>query len=251
MDIAAKPYANEALRLLVAVAAKAEAEVAAAARLFARCLKADGVIHAFGTGHSQATAMEVAGRAGGFVPTNRISLSDLVMFGGAEPSVLSDPMLERDADTAGRLYELAKVQPQDLFVIISNSGVNGAIVQLAHLVKQRGHDLVALTSIDHSYRVPARHESGKRLADMADVVLDNGAPYGDAMFTTPDGDSACAVSSLSAALLVQMTVAQTVRMLLDEGIRPPLYMSANVPDGPERNRVLEAGYQGRIRRIAT
>ncbi|HET8641963.1 MAG TPA: SIS domain-containing protein [Pseudonocardiaceae bacterium] len=250
-NIAAKTYAHEALQLLTAVAAKAEPNVEAAARLFARCLKADGVIHAFGTGHSQATAMEVAGRAGGFVPTNRISLSDVVMFGGADPATLADPMLERQADAASRLYELAKVQPQDLFVISSNSGVNGAIVQLALLVKERGHDLVALTSLDHSYRVPARHESGKRLADLADVVLDNGAPYGDAMFTTAHGDSACAVSSLSAALLVQMTVAQAVRILLDEGVRPPLYVSANVPDGPERNRALEARYAGRIRRIAS
>jgi uncharacterized phosphosugar-binding protein len=225
--------------------------VDAAARLFVRCLKADGVVHAFGTGHSQATAMEIAGRAGGFIPTNRIALSDVVMFGGADPSVLADPMLERSADAVTRLYDLARVQPQDLFVIISNSGVNGAVVQLAQLVKERGHDLIALTSLDHSYRVPARHESGKRLADVADVVLDNGAPYGDAIFTTPDGDSACAVSSLSAALLVQMTVAQAVGILLDEGIRPPLYTSANVPDGPDRNRTLEAHYTGRIRRVAS
>lgn len=250
MNIAAKTYADDALRLLAGVAAQAEPVVESAAKLFAACLKADGVIHAFGTGHSQATAMEVAGRAGGFVPTNRISLSDLVMFGGADPSVLADPMLERSPDAAERLYELANVQPQDIFVIISNSGVNGAIVQLAQLVKERGHALIALTSVDHSFRVPPRHESGKRLADFADVVLDNGAPYGDAMFTTPDGDSACAVSSLSAALLVQMTLAQAVRLLLDEGIRPPLYVSANVPDGPDRNRALEARYAGRIRRIA-
>jgi uncharacterized phosphosugar-binding protein len=251
VNIAAKTYTDQALQLLTAVAAREEPKVEAAARLFARCLKADGVIHAFGTGHSQATAMEIAGRAGGLVPTNRIALSDIVMFGGADPSVLADPALEHSADAADRLYELANARPHDLFVIISNSGVNGAVVQLALLAKQRGHDLIALTSIDHSYRVPPRHESGKRLADLADVVLDNGAPYGDAMFTTPDGDSACAVSSLSAALLVQMTVAQAVRFLLEEGIRPPLYVSANVPGGPDRNRVLEARYSGRIRRIAS
>lgn len=251
MNIAAKTYAAEALRLLTTLASSAESRVDAAAKLFARCVKADGVIHAFGTGHSQATAMEIAGRAGGLIPTNRISLSDLVLFGGAEPSVLSDPLLERQPDVAERLYELAKVRPQDMFVIISNSGVNGAVVQMAQLVKRNGHDLIALTSLDHSYRVPAQHESGQRLADLADVVLDNGAPYGDAMFTTPDGDSACAVSSICAALLVQMTVAQAVRMLLDEGIRPPLYVSANVPGGPNRNRGLEAQFAGRIRRIAS
>lgn len=251
MNIAAKTYAAEALRLLAEIASRAEPKVDAAAKLLAHCVKADGVIHAFGTGHSQATVMEIAGRAGGLVPTNRIALSDLVLFGAADPAILTDPMLERRSDVAVRLYELAAVRSQDMFVIISNSGVNGAIVQMAQLVKQKGHDLIAITSLEHTYRVPAQHESGRRLVDLADVVLDNGAPYGDAMFTTPGGDSVCAVSSLSAALLAQMALAQAVRLLLDDGIRPPLYVSANVPGGADRNRQLEARFAGRIRRIAS
>src|SRR5207244_3328026 len=80
---------------------------AAAARLFADCVAADGVIHGFGTGHSQATVLEIVGRAGGFVPTNRIGLSDLVLRGGEDRSVLADPLLERSPGLARKLYELS------------------------------------------------------------------------------------------------------------------------------------------------
>lgn len=251
MTLSADASASELLRLLGLVAESSKAEVARAAELFAACVRADGVIQAFGTGHSQGTALEVAGRAGGLIPTNRIALSDLVQFGGEDPSVLADPMLERRGDVAARLYELAAPHQQDLFVIASSSGVNPSVVEMAHVVKQAGHPLVAITSVQHSTQVATRHESGKRLADLADVTLDNGAPFGDTLLELPDGTSAGAVSSLSAGLLVQMVVADTVRLLLDAGTTPPVYVSNNVPGGHERNLALEARYEGRIRRTAS
>lgn len=251
MTLSAEASASELLRLLGLVAEAARPSVSQAATLFADCVRADGVIQAFGTGHSQGTALEVAGRAGGLIPTSRIALSDLVQFGGEDPSVLADPMLERRGDVAARLYELAAPGPHDLFVIASSSGVNPSVVEMAHVVKQHGHALVAITSVEHSTRVPARHESGKRLSDLADVTLDNGAPFGDTLIELPDGTSAGAVSSLTAGLLVQMVTAETVRLLLEAGVTPPVYVSNNVPGGHERNLALEAHYEGRIRRTAS
>lgn len=251
MSASAETSATELLKVLGVVAEESRAAVSEAALLFTECLVGDGVIQAFGTGHSQATALEIAGRAGGFIPTNRIALTDLVQFGGEDPSVLADPMLERRADVAERLYTLAVPRPEDLFVIVSSSGVNPSVVEMAHVVTSAGHKLVAITSMRHSSQVPARHESGKRLGDLADVTLDNHAPYGDTLLPLPDGTSAGAVSSLSAALLVQMVVAETVRLLLDSGTMPPVYVSNNVPGGLERNTELEAHYAGRIRRTAS
>ncbi|MDX3854596.1 SIS domain-containing protein [Streptomyces sp. AK02-01A] len=222
--------------------------VAAAARLFADCVAADGVIHAFGTGHSQATALEIAGRAGGLIPTSRIGLSDLVLRGGEDRSVLADPLLERRPGLAGRLYELAAPRPQDLFVIISNSGVNNSVVDMALTAREKGHRLVALTSLEHTRSVPALHPSGKRLADLADAVLDNRAPAGDALLPLPGGGALCGVSTITSALLVQMVVAESVALLIAEGHEAPVYVSANLPGGFERNAVLEARYEGRLHR---
>ena len=217
-----------------------------AADLLAAAVRAGGVIQAFGCGHSEALAMEIAGRAGGLVPTSRIALRDLVLYGGEPLSTLADPALELDPTIARRLYELAPVKPDDAFILASNSGVNGAVVEMALLVKERGHPLVAITSLEHSGRVEARHPSGRKLLDIADVVLDNGAPYGDAALPLPSGGAVGAVSSITAALLAQQLVIGIVNQLDD----PPIYLSANVPGGREQNAEVEARYAGRIRRTA-
>src|SRR6266545_8292025 len=130
--------------LIESVAAQHDG-IAAAAELIAASVRSDGVVQAFGSGHSEALAMEIAGRAGGLVPTNRISLRDVVIFGGEPPAVLGDGHLERDPSIAHRLYDLARPSPADVFVIGSNSGVNGSIVEFAQLVKRLGHRLIAIT----------------------------------------------------------------------------------------------------------
>lgn len=221
-----------------------------AAGLITDALLNDGIVQAFGTGHSEALATEVSGRAGGLVPTNKIAMRDLVLIGDAPRELLEDPKLERSPDTARRLYELAAPHPRDVFVIASNSGVNGCIVEMATLVKEHGHPLIAVTSLEHTAGVPPRHPSGKRLSDLGDVVLDNGAPYGDSILELPSGGTVCAISSITGAMLVQMTIAEVVRLLTEAGHTPPVYQSANVPGGDEHNQVLEDRYKGRIRRTA-
>ncbi|MGK5681427.1 sugar isomerase domain-containing protein [Actinoplanes sp. URMC 104] len=221
-----------------------------AADLLAGAVRDGGVIQAFGCGHSEALAMEIAGRAGGLVPTNRIALRDIVLYGGEPLEVLADPAVERRPEIAHRLYELAPVKPDDAFVIASNSGINGAVVEMALLVKERGHALVAITSAAHSAGVSSRHPSGRKLGDIADVVLDNGAPYGDATLPLPGGGAVGAVSSITAALLAQQIVTEVVARLLAAGIDPPVYLSDNVPGGKEHNAEIEARYAGRIRRTA-
>lgn len=250
MTVDGATYATAARQALDRVVADSGEGIARAADLIADSVRAGGVVQAFGSGHSEALAMEIAGRAGGLVPTNRLALRDVVLFGGEPPEVLSDNTLERDPQIAHRVLELAAVEPRDIFVIASNSGINGSVVELARLVTDRGHRLVAITSLDHTRRVEPRHPSGLRLADLADVVLDNCAPYGDAVLPLPDGGAVCAVSSLTAALLAQMIVAEVVHRLLAAGEDPPVYLSANVPGGDEHNRTLEQRYAGRIRRTA-
>ena len=248
-ELSADGFLRTAISTMEEVAASQSLQVAAAADLIVAALRAGGGVQAFGSGHSEAFAMEVAGRAGGLVPTNRIALRDLVLFGGEPPSVLG-PMLERDPSVAHRLYALAPVRPADIFVFASNSGVNGSIVEFATLVKERGHGLIAVTSLAHSAGVDSRHPSGRKLADIADVVLDNGAPYGDATLPLPTGGAVGAISSITAALLAQQMAVEVVRRMLDAGEAPPVYLSANIPGGDEHNHALEARYEGRLRRGA-
>nr|WP_078491964.1 SIS domain-containing protein [Streptomyces yerevanensis] len=250
-SVSADGFARESLAVLDRVTGSAREEVRRAAELIADCVSADGVIQAFGTGHSQAIVLEVAGRAGGLVPTNRLSIADLVLYGGEDAGVLDDPLLERKSGVARRIYDLAAPRPEDLFVIISNSGVNNVIVEMALHAKEQGHRLLAITSVAHTRAVPASHPSGKKLADLADVVLDNAAPPGDALLELPDGGAVCALSTLTGVMLVQMAVAEATSLLLAADRRPPVYVSANVPGGFEGNLELEKHYAGRIRRTAS
>ncbi|MFI6988229.1 sugar isomerase domain-containing protein [Nonomuraea wenchangensis] len=242
-------YVNEVLELARRVAESQAEPVRRAAALLVAALRDGGVVQAFGSGHSEAVAMEIAGRAGGLVPSNRLSPRDLVLYGGRPPGVLT-PELERDPAVAHEIYALAPVAPQDVFVLISSSGINGAVVELARLVKDRGHPLIALTSVAHSAGMTSRHPSGAKLMDLADVVLDNGAPYGDAILDLPGGGSYGAVSTITSALLAQMVVTEAVDELVALGETPPVYLSVNVTGGDEHNKALESRYQGRIRRGA-
>ena len=121
--------------------------IAAAAQLVVAGFESGGIIQVFGTGHSRSFAMEIAGRAGGLVPANKISLTDLVFLGGADPASANDPLLERDPSMIGRLLELQGVGAADVFIICSNSGGNGSTVELATRVKAHGHPLIAVTSL--------------------------------------------------------------------------------------------------------
>ncbi|UFU04423.1 SIS domain-containing protein [Ruania suaedae] len=216
--------------------------------LLVSSLDAGGVIQAFGTGHSEAFAMEIAGRAGGLIPTTRISLRDVVLHGDRPVADLEGATMERDPDVVSELLAASPLHPEDIFVIASNSGVNGSIVGLALAVKERGHKVIAVTSMEHTMAVPVKHPSGQRLADVADVVIDNLAPFGDATLTLGETYGVGAVSSLTAAFIAQaLTLGVTERMLA-AGSVPPLYISANSPGGDEHNHALEERYRGRIRR---
>jgi len=221
-----------------------------AAELIAGSLRKDGVLQVFGTGHSEALAMELSGRAGGLIPTNKLALRDVIIFGGEDPEVLADPKAERDPGLARRVWDLAPIGPDDVIVIGSQSGGNGSIVEMAVIAREKGHPVIAITSREHSERITSRHPSGKRLFELADVVIDNAAPYGDAVLDLPNGGKVCAVSSVGNAVIAQLIVAGVTARLLAADVEPPIYLSMNVAEGDNHNDVWEARYAGRIRRSA-
>jgi uncharacterized phosphosugar-binding protein len=222
----------------------------AASKLIVEALRAGGIVHAFGTGHSEAFAMEIAGRAGGLIPTSRIALRDVVLDGKRDASILTGASLERDASVVGELLDGLPLHPADVFIIASNSGVNGSIVEMAVRAKERGHGVIAVTSLEHTDAVTPKHPSGKRLSEVADAVIDNLAPYGDTTMTIGDGIGVGAVSSITAAYIAQVLTITVANLLVEAGEIPPVYISANIPGGDEHNLALEDRYRGRIRRLA-
>jgi len=218
--------------------------------LLADAVQGGGVLQAFGTGHSEAFAMEIAGRAGGLIPTNKIALRDLVLRGAHALDTLGGSSLERDACIVDELWGISPIHPGDVFLIASNSGVNGSIVGLAIRAKAEGHPVIAVTSLQHTMQVQPKHPSGRRLSEIADVVLDNRAPYGDTTIELPGGIGVGAVSSLTAAYIAQLITIAAAARIAALGETPPIYLSANIPGGDDHNHALEARYGDRIRRTA-
>lgn len=227
--------------------AQPNADIDKAVELCADALEAGGVMQAFGTGHSEAFAMEIAGRAGGLIATNRIALRVLVLRGGRPASDLGAAEFERDPAIGENLLALFPIDKRDIFLIASNSGVNGSILGVALAAKARGHKVIAVTSLEHTNKVTPKHPSGKRLSEVADVVIDNLAPFGDSTMQLEGGIGIGAVSSITAAFIAQRItfgVAETIRQ---RGKTPPVFLSANIPGGDEHNRALQDLYGARIR----
>jgi uncharacterized phosphosugar-binding protein len=218
-----------------------------AATIFADAIDSDGVVHAYGTGHSKAFAMELANRAGGLVPMNRLDLVDLIPLARWPAEQVLGPNFELDPAVAPALLGCYQIEAHDAFIIASNSGVNPAIVGMALLVKEHHYPLVAVTSLEHTRQVPSLDPSGKKLSELADVVIDNCGPLGDALLQLPGGGKGCSISSLTGALIGQMLTAETIGILLERGHAVPVLISANLPGGREANQKWRQQYAGRVR----
>jgi uncharacterized phosphosugar-binding protein len=120
---------------------------------------------------------------------------------------------------------------------------------MALKAKETGHKVIAVTSLEHTMAVEPKHPSGKRLRDIADVVIDNKAPYGDA--TLDIGSTKIgAISSITAAFIAQLLTIAVTDRIAASGQTPPVYLSANIPGGDEHNKALEDLYRDRISRTA-
>lgn len=238
---------TRAQEILDRVVSTQSEQIRRAAEVLADCIERDGVAHTYGTGHSRAFAMELANRAGGLVPVDRMDLLELVPRAGWAAERVYNPDIERDPEAGAALLACHTIYPQDVFIIASNSGINPAIVDVAQRVKDHGHTLIAVTSMEHSRRMTTRAISGKKLYEYADIVIDNCGPYGDALLDMPNGRGrACSISSLTGALIGQMLTAETIGILFDHGHEPPVLLSANVAGGLENNAALRQKYAGRI-----
>ncbi len=237
------PYTAATLKLIGRIEETQHEVLDQAAEVIFGSLKQDGVLHVFGSGHSIAVAQEAFHRAGGLVPVNL--LQEAVLSPLTPPAVSGK--MERLPGIAAIILDRHDLRPGEVLIVVSNSGINAVPVEMAVEGRQRGLFVIALTSVTHSRLVPARHPSGKRLFEIADLCLDNCGEEGDATVAFPGWDTRVGPTSVIAGtFLINRLICSVVQRYLAEGLSPPVYMSANVPGGDEHNRRLEEKYRGRI-----
>ena len=238
-------YITELQALLERIKLEQSTAIAAAGRLIADTLVADGVIHTFGTGHSHLIADEAFFRAGGIAAINPILDERLVFLKGA----LESTRAERVSGFAKILIEQEQIGPSDVAILISNSGRNNVPVEMALEMKTRGVKVIAITSVTQSSSSVPLHTSGKRLFELADVTIDNCVPPGDALLKLPGLASRIGPSStVAGAAIINSIMIEAVAETLRRGYEVPVLPSANI-DGVTEAQLKEllVRYQGRIR----
>ena len=139
------------------------------------------------------------------------------------------------------------IRANDAVFIISNSGRNPLPIEIALESKRRGAKVIAVTSVNASSHLTSKHQSGKRLFEIADVVIDNCVPDGDSCIHV-DGiaENICGVSSITTACLLEQVVCETAKIMLERGVEPPILRSQNIDGGPEFNEQLRVKYFDRL-----
>ncbi|AJD43220.1 SIS domain-containing protein [Rhizobium sp. SEMIA 4085] len=198
----------------------------------------DKRVYVFGTGHSHMLAEEVHYRAGGLAFTVPVLIGSAMLHEGA---VISS-VYERTQGLVRPVLERYGMQPGDVIIIASNSGVNAAPIEAADYGREIGAKVIAVTSVAYSSAIA---NGRRRLADIADVVLDNGLPPGDAVLDLAgSGLKVGPVSTAVGATVLNAIFAEVASALSKSG-DAPVYLSANMPGAAEVNQRLVKKYRPR------
>ena len=222
--IDAKRFETEITSLLDVLYESQKDNIEATAQAFKECIKQGGVCHVFGSGHSVGLGIDIKNRIGAMVPIHIMEMSDFVTKGGVPAAEFMDHknIFERKPNVAGKLFNLYDIKPQDIFIVISNSGINGIVIDIASLAKQSGNKVIIVTSMKHTLSEEPRHPSGKKLYEYGDIVIDNCGPHGDALIETEGVAKVCSVSSICNNCIAQSLAARTVELLHEDGYEVPI-----------------------------
>ena len=216
-----------------------------AAQLVAESLMKDGMLYVFGCGHSHIIGEDLFYRAGGTAAVCAMLDSDLMLHMGAAKSSVYEKM----SGLAQPVFERYGLTEKDVLLVVSTSGINSVPIEMAMCAKERGIPVIAIVSGAYAEDT-SRHPSGKKLHDVADILLDNGVCHGDAAVEIPDSDMRVGpISTISSCLIAQSIVVQADALMWQNGVRPPVYVSGNIPGGMEKNRELIARYMPRNKHL--
>jgi uncharacterized phosphosugar-binding protein len=230
--------AREHLDAIVATQADA---IDRAAELCAARIAADGTIFLFGTGHSHVLAEEGNHRAGGLAAICPILSASLMLHEGAE----SGTLMERTPGVAAAVLARYALKKDDVLIVFSNSGVNTVPVEAALNARAKGLSVIAVVALDYAGRVPIG-AAGHRLADVADLVIDNQGPPGDAIVEFAGSElKAGPLSTVTGAFILNAILAGATEKLLARGLEAPVWISSNLPGANEHNARLLAKYRKR------
>jgi uncharacterized phosphosugar-binding protein len=242
------PAYFDALQDKLAELARDEAPaLARAADVCAEALASRNVLHLYDTGHL--ISHEMVGRTGGLVAYTALSFRGVLdnhnLWRAGQPSERSrEGELAAERALLDWVFAQGTLRRGDVLIIGSVSGTGMRLIELAERARAHGLAVIAVTALAHSSHLASEHPSGKRLFDVADVVLDNHADYGDSFFSVDGLERAiCPFSGVAAASLLWALTAGIVERLVVRGLEPSIYTSIHLPGGPAAVEQVEAAYR--------
>jgi len=234
---------------------KTQAEsIGRAAAQCATSIGAGKLVHLFGTGHGSFPALEAFPRSGslvGFHPIAELPIT-LIHHVYGDMGVPQYCCLHRQEGYGRAILEGHRLDPADTLVLFSHSGINPVVLDMALMAKEKGLTVIGVTSLPHSSATASRHSSKKKLFEVADIVIDTGAPLGDACVRI-DGlaDPVGAVSSMLVMAVVDAMIAETARVLVERETPPHVEVNLNLPREGSARAQNDAGYAELWRRLAS
>jgi uncharacterized phosphosugar-binding protein len=253
---AAIQYFDASIELLRRIRATQLPALDKAAGICADAIEKGGLVFLFGSGHSRMMCEEMIPRQGcfvGFYPIVHLAITTYGDIIGPN-NLRAPPYLEKYEGYAEEILKGFKFGAHDAMVIISTSGIRPVIVEMALGAKRRSMPLIALCSLQHCSTAASGHSSGKKLPDVADVVLDNQAPEGDCTVDLPGLEWRTGpTSTLCGAMLINMLRCATAEKLLERGLKPEMLPSHQFVGTVEANaaeKQLERFYEAYRRSVA-
>ena len=235
------------------VVLKQEATIQRAAQWFSKTILSGRMVHVFGSGHSRIMVEEMWPRYGsfpGFNPIVELSLTfhNLVVGANGQRQAM---FLENIPGLAERILRNFDLSKQDSALIVSSSGCNIVPIEMAELFKKEGIPVVAVLTQQHAEKSKSRRADGKKLGDFADIILDTGAPVGDAMVYVDGLDTPVSPgSTVGGAMIINCIKAETARLLTAAG-QPPKVLSGAAVVGEKRAvELFESAYDEHAHRLA-
>lgn len=208
-----------------------------AAEAFAKSIKSGGRVYMFGSGHSVIPVLDIFPRYGSFVGFYPIYDPRLMWFNVVGPGGARELLwLEQREGYAKIILSSYELKPADSILIFSHGGLNAAPIEMGIEAKKSGVTVVSVSSHANYKHAPAKHSTGKKLADASDIAIDNCVPPEDALIAGEDIPEKFAAGSTVASVSIAMTlVSETGRLLLKNGVRPNTFVSPNVGLSPDHN----------------
>lgn len=242
-------YVENAIKNIREVAEKQADNIHAAAELMADAIANDRLISVYGGGgHTTLCMGEMFFRAGGLCNINPIMETGLSVFNQA----LKYLELERTVNYGSAIMKYYDLQKDDVLIIFHNIGINPATIDAAMEAKKAGAKIIAVSSSAWQEGMPKdhfiRHPNKKNLFDFADVCIDDYNPVGDCIVNIPGmGTPIAPVSNVVDFTIAHLLEIETCHICMERGIQPPVWMSANTPEGDAYNAENLKKYKNRIK----